>query len=153
MLEPEEVLAEHPFFKGLSPEHLARLVAVAKPVHIEANRFIARQGGSADCFLILHHGDVALELHVPGKGARIIQTVHAGEVLGWSWLFPPYKWTFDARALNTVEAVCLEAVKLREETERDHEFGYQMLTRFSEVFVERLEATRLQLLDVYADHA
>ena len=104
MLSPEEVLKEHPFFEGISDEHLEFLVSVARPLHIEANRFLFRQGSSADCFLVLHNGDMALELHVGAKGARIIQTVGPGEVVGWSWLYPPHRWMYDGRALNIVVA-------------------------------------------------
>lgn len=151
MSTPEEVLHEHPFFRGLSEEYLQRLIAVARPVHIEPNHFIFRQGAVTDCFLAIYQGDVALELHVPGQGARIIHTVHENEVLGWSWLFPPYKSLFDARALNVVKSVCLQAERLRAEVEQDHDFGYEMLRRFSEVVVERLDTLRLQLLDVYGE--
>lgn len=151
MPTPEEVLFGHPFFKGLSDEYLERLVAVARDVNVEANRFIFRDGTDANCFLVVYGGDVAIELHVPGKGPRIIQTVHAGEVLGWSWLFPPHRWTFDARALNEVSAYCLDAPSLLEAVEADHEFGYEMVRRFSEIVVNRLNAARMQVLDVYGN--
>ncbi len=151
MPTPEEVLAGHPFFAGLSTEHLDRLASVARPVDVEANRFIFRDGQEATCFLVVYGGDISIELHVPGKGPRIIQTVHAGEVLGWSWLFAPHRWLFDARALNDVHAYCLDAPRLLEAVEDDHEFGFQMMRRFSKMLVDRLNATRMQVLDVYGD--
>jgi CRP-like cAMP-binding protein len=149
MRSPEEVLTDHPFFKGMKPEHIDFLVSVARPLHIEANHFLFRQGGGADCFLVLHRGDMAIELHVGAKGARIIQTVGVGEVIGWSWLYPPHRWMYDGRALKTVDCLCLDGEAVRKHMEDDHEFGYEVLRRFGEVIVEALNRTRLQLLDVY----
>ena len=149
MLSPEEVLTEHPFFKGISDDHLEFLVSVARPLHVESNRFLFRQGSAADCFLVLHRGDMAIELHVGARGARIIQTVSPGEVVGWSWLYPPYRWMFDGRALTTVDCLCLDGEAVRTRMEEDHEFGYEVFRRFGEVIVEALNRTRLQLLDVY----
>ena len=149
MLSPEEVLTQHPFFKGISDEHLEFLVSVARPLHIESNRFLFRQGSPADCFLVFHSGDMAMELHVGAKGARIIQTVSPGEVVGWSWLYPPHRWMYDGRALNAVDCLCLDGESVRTRMEQDHEFGYEILNRFGEVIVEALNLTRLQLLDVY----
>ncbi len=149
MLSPEEVLHEHPFFKGMNDQHLAFLVSVARPLHIEPNHFMFRQGGGADCFLVLYRGDMAIELHVGAKGARIIQTVGPGEVIGWSWMYPPHRWMYDGRALNTVDCLCLDGESVRNHMADDHEFGFEILRRFGEVIVESLNRTRLQLLDVY----
>lgn len=146
-----ESLQEHPFFKGMSDEHIGRLEAVARPVWAEPNDFVFRQGGAADCFLVLVQGDLAIELHAGGRSARIIHTVHAGEVVGWSWMHSPHRWMFDGRALNAVECLCLDGEAVRKLMEEDHEFGYQLLRRFSEPIVEELNATRMQLLDVYGD--
>jgi CRP-like cAMP-binding protein len=151
MLSPEEVLKEHPFFKGISDEHLEFLVSVARPLRIEGNHFLFRQGSAADCFLVLHNGDMALELHFGAKGARIIQTVGPGEVVGWSWLYPPHRWMYDGRALNTVDCLCLDGEQVRTRMAEDHGFGYEVLNRFGEVIVEALNRTRLQLLDVYGN--
>lgn len=151
MLSPEEVLKEHPFFEGISDEHLEFLVSVARPMHIEANRFLFRQGSSADCFLVLHNGDMALELHVGAKGARIVQTVGPGEVVGWSWLYPPHRWMYDGRALNTIDCLCLDGEQVRTRMADDHDFGYEILNRFGDVIVQALNRTRLQLLDVYGN--
>ena len=151
MPSPEEVLQEHPFFEGISDEHLEFLVSVARPLHIESNRFLFRQGGPADCFLVLYTGDMALELHVGAKGARIIQTLNEGEVVGWSWLYPPHRWMYDGRALNSVDCLCLDGEAVRTRMAKDHNFGYEILNRFGEVIVGALNRTRLQLLDVYGD--
>ena len=103
----------------------------------------------ADRILVLHNGDMAIELHVGAKGARIIQTVGPGEVVGWSWLYPPHRWMYDGRALNTVDCLCLDGESVRNHMAEDHEFGFEILRRFGEVIVESLNRTRLQLLDVY----
>ena len=151
MLSPEEVLREHPFFEDISDEHLEFLVSVARPLHIETNHFLFRQGSAADCFLVLHNGDMAIELHVGAKGARIIQTIGPGEVIGWSWLYPPHRWMYDGRALNTIDCLCLDGEAVRDRMAEDHEFAYEVLWRFGEVIVEALNRTRLQLLDVYGN--
>lgn len=151
MLSPEEVLKGHPFFEGVSDEHLDFLVSVARPLHVEANRFLFRQGADADCFLVVHNGDLALELHVGAKGARIIQTVGPGEVVGWSWLYPPHRWMYDGRALNTIECLCLNGEQVRTRMADDHDFGYEILKRFGDVIVQAFNRTRLQLLDVYGN--
>lgn len=151
MRSPEEVLTEHPFFKGMKAQHLEFLVSVARPLHIETNHFLFRQGGEADCFLVVDQGDMAIELHVGAKGARIIQTVGAGEVIGWSWLYPPHRWMYDGRALDNVDCLCLDGEAVRERMGTDHEFGYEVLCRFGEVIVAALNRARLQLLDVYGN--
>jgi CRP/FNR family transcriptional regulator, cyclic AMP receptor protein len=94
---------------------------------------------------------VMLETFVPGRGAVTIQTVDEGEIVGWSWVFEPYRWHFDARALDLVRAVQFDAACLRGKCNQDHSFGFDLLCRFAPVMVERLEATRLQLLDVYGN--
>ena len=95
-------------------------------------------------------GRVAIELHAPGRGARVLQTVGPGEILGWSWLFPPYRWAFDARAVEEVRAVEFDGACLRKKCEADPVLGYALMKRFAGVFARRLQATRVQLLDLYA---
>ncbi len=79
----------------------------------------------------------------------VIETIEAGEVLGWSWLFPPYRWHFNARALEPIRAIMLDGVCLREKGEIDHDLGYELVKRMAHILIERLQSTRLQLLDVY----
>ena len=88
---------------------------------------------------------------VPARGAVVIETIEAGEVVGWSWLFPPYQWHFDARAVSLVRATSFDGVCLREKCEQDPAFGYDLMSRFTQVLIERLQWTRLRLLDVYGD--
>ena len=145
----EAVLGAHPFFYGMEQEQVATLAAVASPVRFAQGRSLIRQGEDADaCYLILE-GDAALEIGVPGQGSQVIQTLHAGEILGWSWLFPPYKWSFDAQALSPIKAIRFDAERLREAKSQDPVLRAELMSRFAEVLVSRLQAARLQLMDVY----
>jgi CRP/FNR family transcriptional regulator, cyclic AMP receptor protein len=146
----EQELAHHPFFAGLDPRFVALIAGCGSNVPFERDADIFREGGAADQFYVIRHGRVALEITMPQSGRLTIETIEAGEVLGWSWLFPPYHWRFSGRALEPVRAIALDGVCLREKCERDHDFGYAIMQRFASIIVERLHATRLQLLDLYA---
>lgn len=148
----EPILAAHPFFKDLNPRYLQLVVGCASNVRFEAGRFIFHEGDEANQFYLLRHGSVSLEVSIPERGALIIQTLSEGDVLGWSWLFPPYRWAFDARAMTLTRAIALDGACLRKKCEEDHELGYELLKRFAHIIMERLQATRLQLLDVYGAH-
>ena len=112
---------------------------------------MARTGDAADQFFAIRHGRVSIELHSPERGPLILQTVDAGEIVGWSWLFPPYRWTFDARAMEQVRAISFDGACLRGKCERDPAMGFDFMKRVAEVFMRRLEAARLQLLDIYGN--
>ena len=145
----ESILAEHPFFSGLESRYLQLAVGCASNVRFEAGQYILRQGKEADSFYLMRHGKVALEVFAPNRGAVTIQTLEAGEILGWSWLVPPYRWRFDARAMELTRAIALDAKCLRAKCEEDHDLGYELLKRFAYIIGQRLEATRLQIMDVY----
>ena len=147
----QTVLAETPFLEGLDDERLALLVGCAGNVHFGAGETIFRQGDRADAFYVLRHGSVALETFVPTRGPVVIETIEGGEVLGWSWLFAPYRWHFDARALTGVRATGFDGACLREKCDQDPALGYELMGRFAQVLIERLQWTRLRLLDVYGD--
>ena len=145
----EQLVSEHPFFAGMRPEWLTLVAGCGRNVGFKAGDLLARAGQPSEAFYALRHGRVALEVHAPGKGALTIQTLQAGDILGWSWLFPPHRWDVDARALEDLRAVAFDCVCLRGKCDADPAFGYDFMRRFAQVFVKRLEATRLQLLDVY----
>lgn len=149
----EPYLAEHPFLNGLAPEHLKIIVGCASNVRFDAGQFILREGEEANNFYIIRHGRVSLEIFTSDRGPITIQTIGEGEVLGWSWLIPPYHWHYDARALELTRAIALDGKCLRTKCEHDHDLGYELLKRFAHIITQRLEATRLQLLDVYGIHA
>jgi CRP/FNR family transcriptional regulator, cyclic AMP receptor protein len=147
----QPVLAAHPFFAGLPERYLELITKCAMNVRYAAGEYLFREGDPAMRFWIVREGAVALEIHAPEQGTLTIETIEGGEVLGWSWLFPPYRWHFDARAVRPVRAVAFDGACLRARCETDHELGYELMRRFAQVIVERLQATRLQLLDVYSD--
>jgi CRP-like cAMP-binding protein len=145
----DRILSEHPFFTGLQPAYLALVSGCAKNVRFEPGEYLLREGAPADWFYLLRHGHVALQVNVPGRGAKSVQTLHAGEVVGVSWLIPPYRWNYDARALEPVRAIALDAACLRGKCEADHHLGYDLMQRIMPVLIQRLHAARLQFLDVY----
>ncbi|MEU4421552.1 cyclic nucleotide-binding domain-containing protein [Actinoplanes sp. NPDC024001] len=146
-------VAALPFFAGLPPRLLHGLCADGSAVSYPAGERIFAEGGDADRFWLIEDGSVALDLRVPGRGDQVIETLAAGTVLGWSWLYPPYRWNFGAVARSPVQAVVFDAVAVRRRCDADSRFGYAMLRRFTPVITERLHATRLRLLDLYATAA
>lgn len=147
----EEILSDVPFLEGMGPERLALLAGCASNVHFDAGQVVFREGDRADAFYIVRHGTVGVELHAPPRSPMMVETIEAGEVLGWSWLFPPYRTHFDARALSNVRATSFDGACLRAKCEADPNLGYDLMKRFAQVFSERLQWTRLRLLDIYGD--
>ncbi|MFH1862178.1 MAG: cyclic nucleotide-binding domain-containing protein [bacterium] len=148
----EPILAEHPFFKGLEKKYLELVVGCASNVRFDAEQIIYREGEPSDQFYLIRHGRVGLEINVPHRGPITIQTISDGEILGWSWLVPPYKSRFTARAYELTRTIALDGKCLRTKCEADHELGYEFFKRFADIIVQRLQATRLQLLDIYGVH-
>lgn len=149
--EIRDLLGGESFFRDLDPDYLDLIAGCGTNVHFDAGAVVFREGEAADTFYVLRSGKVALEIHLPERGALVIETLGAGEVLGWSWLFPPYRWHFDARAVEGTSAVALDGACLRGKCDDDPRLGYLLMQRFAQVSQERLQATRLQLLDVYGD--
>jgi CRP-like cAMP-binding protein len=142
----EAVLAAHPFLAGMSAHQRGLLTDCAMLSHFKPGEFLICEGDPANRFYLLIKGKIALESYVEEEGRRLVQTIGAGDVLGWSWLFPPYYWHFDAQATEPTDVVFFYATPLREECEADHDFGYEMLKRMSEIIIHRLQATRKELL-------
>lgn len=145
----EAILAQHPFFDRLEQCHLDLLVGCASNVRFDVGQFILREGEEANHFYLIRHGKVALEIFAGHRGPITVETLEDGDIVGWSWLFPPYRWRFDARAVEITRAIALDGKCLRTKSEQDHDLGYELLKRFARIMEERLQATRLQLLDVY----
>jgi CRP-like cAMP-binding protein len=129
------------------------MAGCASNVRFAASADLFREGERADQFYLLRHGRVALQVFVPGQGRITIETLQAGDVLGWSWLFPPYLWHFDAQALELTRALAFDGECLRAKCDEDHDLGYTLMQRFARIMMQRLHATRLQLLDVYGIRA
>ena len=144
-----EILRQHPFLAGLSEPHMQVLIGCASNVRFAEGAPLIHEGEVANKFYLVRTGRIALETDVNARGKIRIQTVGPGDVLGWSWLISPYRWHFNALAVAEVRAVALDGECLRKKCEQDHDFGYEMLSRLSHVMERRLEATRMQLLDLY----
>ena len=149
----EPVLQECPFFSGFSEAHLKFIAANARDVQFPERHYIFREGDPANEFYVIRDGLVSVELSIPNRGATTVQTVDKGEILGWSWVSPPYRWHFNARTLLPTHALVWDASWLRAKCNEDHDLGYEMLKRFVDLIATRLDATRLQLQDIYAVHS
>lgn len=145
----QPIIAAHPFFRQLDEQYIEFITGCASNVRFPADHLVFSEGQAADAFYLLRSGRVALEIDVPGRGVQVIQTMEEGDVLGWSWLFPPYRWAFTARTMEPVRAIALNGKCLRGKCEADPRLGYELMKRLASVMMERLQATRIQLLDVY----
>jgi CRP-like cAMP-binding protein len=145
----ERIVREHPFFAGLSTEFSDLVCGCARNVRFDAGKYLFHEGDPASEMYLIRHGRVALQVAVPGRAPVTFQTLGEGELVGVSWLVPPYRWTYDARAIELVRAIGIDATCLRRKCEADHHLGYELMKRFVPVIVDRLQATRLQILDVY----
>jgi len=145
----EPIIREHPFFRDLEEGHIKIIVGCAKSVRFDAGEALLHEGEEANQFFLIREGLVSVGITVPPAGSQILQTVSAGEMLGWSWLFPPHRWHFDAHAVEPTRALAFDGKCLRNKCEADHDLGYEFLKRFSRIVTQRLEATQLQLLDLY----
>lgn len=142
-------VALHPFLAGMNCTQLALLTECAIATHFKTGETILRQGEFADRCYLIETGKVALE---SGRGfgeALVIETIGAGDLLGWSWMFPPYTWQFTARAIEPTTAIFFYGRILREYCEKDHSLGYELLKRISAVMVKRLQAAQRQMVSLY----
>ncbi|HEX7481126.1 MAG TPA: cyclic nucleotide-binding domain-containing protein [Polyangiales bacterium] len=142
-------LAQHPFFKGLSAEHLDLIAAHASVAHYGAQQRVFKQDTTADKFYLLREGRVDVEIPAIASDPLTIQTLGAGRVLGWSWLIPPYRWLFDARAMTPSTIIVVDGEKLRAQCEADPRLGYELMKRFAALMAERLNASRLAAIKQY----
>lgn len=152
MIQTEDlgrIIDEHPFFHGIDGKLRALLVGCAKNERFEAGQFLLRNGGNADKFFLVRAGAVAVEIDVPGKPPIIIETLGEGEMLGWSWIVPPHISSFDARATTLVRALSFDATCLLRKMASDPNLGFEVLRRFVPVMAHRLQAARMQMLDLY----
>ena len=142
----EERLAAHPFLQGMSSHHLELLALCAMPTEFEAGQFVLREGEPASGFYLIESGTVALETKAADGKTVVIDTVSAGEPLGWSWLFPPYLWSFDARAAEPCTALCFSGLLLRQHRDDDLTLSHELHKRASEVMVRSLQGARKKLI-------
>ncbi|MBN9391410.1 MAG: cyclic nucleotide-binding domain-containing protein [Chloroflexi bacterium] len=146
----EEILVRHPFFHQLNPDQLREIALHCEQLNYETGEYIFKEGKKADRFFLVLHGQVALEIHDPGRGPLIIQTLCDEDLMGWSWLFSPNRWHFDARAVKPTRLLAIEGSWLHEQIEADPKLGYLFMSRVAQIMFDRLQATRLQLMDIYS---
>jgi CRP/FNR family transcriptional regulator, cyclic AMP receptor protein len=139
-------LGRQPFFKGLTSAQLAVLAENSMQVEFPAGEHLFREGDPANRFYLIEEGIVVLESRKRDQPSVLIQTLGAGDELGWSWLFPPYYWHYDARALRASKAIFFYGTRLREQCDQDHDFGYELMKRTAEIVIQQLQATRSQLV-------
>ena len=144
-----ELIASSPVFAGMESGDLALVAGCARNVGFEKGELLFREGGDADTFYLVRRGRVAFELHTPDRGGLVIDTADSGDVVGWSWLFPPYRWHYDARAAEDLRAIAFDGACLRGKCAEDTRLGYELMQRFAQVMIDRLQHTRFRLLDVY----
>lgn len=148
----ERNVAGHPFLLGLSEHHIRLIADCAIRTHFEKDQVIFRDGETANRFYLIEQGNVALESSASGGDPVNIDIVGDGDLLGWSWLFPPYIWHFTARATEPTTAIFFYGTVLREYCEQDATLGYELFKRMSEVMTRRLQGARSRLLSAYAAH-
>lgn len=147
---PQSILGAHPFLHGLPECQVALLAAHARSVKAPARQRLFEEGGTADRFWLIEAGQVALDAMVPGRGRVIIEQLGRGDVLGLSWLFPPFRWGFGAITTQPLQAFEFDGESVQAECGADPAFGWEMSQRFLRVALHRLQATRGRLLDVTA---
>jgi CRP/FNR family transcriptional regulator, cyclic AMP receptor protein len=143
-----ELLAAQPVLAALEPGDLDLMATCAHLAVVAAGASLAREGEPAEQFFVLRAGRVALEIAAPA-GPLIVETLEAGDLVGWSWIFPPHRWVYDVVAVDQVRVVVIDAGCLRQKCDAEPAFGYRVMQRFAAVVAQRLAATRLRLLDLY----
>jgi CRP-like cAMP-binding protein len=146
-----DLLAVHPFLDGLKRPQLERLAHWGHRSLFQAGARVFSEGGKAERFWLIREGSVALDMYIPGRGDVVIETLGPGTLLGWSWLFPPYRWHLGATAVAQTLTIEFDGTEVRRLCSEDTQLGYELYRRFIHVVVSRLQATRLRLLDLYGD--
>ncbi len=149
MITTYDLMVAHPFLTGLPLRHVERLSRYASRAPFHANTRIFQEHGTARGWWLIRDGFVNLDIRVPGRSDVIVETLGPGAVLGWSWMFPPYRWHFGAVATEPVLAIAIEGEGTRALCDAEPAFGYELAKRFTAVVVERMQASRMRLLDLY----
>ena len=145
----ETRITEQPFFKDLDPDYIKLFASCASEVTFKNGHFLLTQGNDADYFYMITDGKVHIEAEAGDRGQITIENLCAGDILGWSWLIPPYKWRFDALAVEPTSAIAFDGKQLRKLCEENKPFGYEMLKRMIHIITHRLLSTRMKLMEFY----
>ncbi len=149
MTELLREMLEHPLFKDLNIGNIEKLANCASEKDFGAGSVIFEEGGEADRLYLIRSGKVAIDLPLPNRNPLTIYTIEGGGVVGWSWLFPPYKWHFQARATEPTQTILIDSKCIMDLCKKDHSFGYEMMQRVSHLILERLEGTTQQLVNSF----
>jgi CRP/FNR family cyclic AMP-dependent transcriptional regulator len=149
MKDIEDLIREHPFFEMMDKKYLELISGCGKNVHFNAGKYIAEENDPADTFYVLRKGMVRIEIKDASRGYIPIQTVCEGNIVGWTWIFPPYRWEYSVKVINDTSAIEMDGKCLRQKCEEDPALGYALMKRFALTMSERLKATRMQVIDVY----
>ena len=144
------VLAAQPFLRGMPAAQLSELAGLCEHVTVPAGQRLFEEGARADRFWIIDAGQVTLDANVPGQGRVTIEMLGRGDVIGVSWMQPPFQWRFGALATQPAQAFAFDARAVRAACDADPALGYELIRRFSAVLVQRLQATRARLIDARA---
>lgn len=142
-------LSEQPYFSGLNEHQREQLQACAGERAFTEGEYLLRQGDEADAFYLIIKGRVEIKTPATEVAMAPIETLGAGDSLGWSWFIPPYRWHFDAVAREAVWAIRMDAKCLRELMESDYQVGYNILSELVRVMAHRIESSRLRIVDIY----
>jgi CRP/FNR family transcriptional regulator, cyclic AMP receptor protein len=145
-----DLLAEQPLFADLPADDLDFIAGCGHNVHVPAGQPIVRHDGAADHFYLLRTGRAQLEIEQPGRGSLIAETLLPGAIIGISWLFPPYRYSFDAIATEPCDLIAVDAGCLRTKCETEPRLGHLLMKRFAGLLIDRLHHLQLQLLDLYS---
>jgi CRP-like cAMP-binding protein len=144
-----QALKDHTFFKGMKQDHLDMLADCGATASFAGGEVLFRQDEEADKFFVILEGRIGVDVSSADRGRVTIQTLEKGEILGWSWLFPPYLWHFNARAMSDTSCIVMDGKCLRSKLEHETGLGFELMKRFSAIIIDRLQATRMQLMDMY----
>jgi CRP/FNR family transcriptional regulator, cyclic AMP receptor protein len=142
----KERIVDHPFFIGMAPEHLDIVARHAREAEYTPDQILFSEGEPANRFFVIEQGKIALEAHETANRSYRIQLLGEGDVLGWSWLFPPFVWHFRARAIEPVRVIVLDGAHLLVTAEQDKTFGYELMKRLAQLVIKRLQITRKELV-------
>jgi CRP/FNR family transcriptional regulator, cyclic AMP receptor protein len=149
MEDLSKILRSHPFLNDLDENYVKQIVGCASNVVFRENDYIFKEGEQATRFYLIRTGKVALEINGREKGRIRVLTLGPGQILGWSWIVLPYRWHFDAQVVENVRAISLDGECLRKKFDEDPKLGYEMMKRFTQILEQRLNVTRIQLIDMY----
>lgn len=149
MEDLSKILRTHAFLNDLDENHIKQIVGCASNIVFKENDYIFREGEEAKRFYLIRTGKVALEINGREKGRIRVLTLGPGQILGWSWIVLPYRWHFDAQVIENVRAISLDGECLRKKFDEDPKLGFDMMKRFTQILEQRLNVTRIQLMDMY----